>query len=62
MTLSKTAHDILQALRSLRESKGIKAEDIEDELKLGKGWVVAIEEGRVIPPFDLILAIADVQM
>ncbi|MFQ5639497.1 MAG: helix-turn-helix domain-containing protein, partial [bacterium] len=50
---------MLEELKHIRESKGISTENIEDKLSLGKGWVVAIEEGRVIPSFDLILAIAD---
>jgi transcriptional regulator with XRE-family HTH domain len=48
---------ILARLKTLREGKGIPAARLERALILGPGWIDAFESGRIVPSFDVLLAI-----
>jgi transcriptional regulator with XRE-family HTH domain len=48
---------LLQRLRSFREEAGYSAGDVEQRLILGPGWIVAIENGAVIPSLDVVASL-----
>ena len=56
--MQSTIDNLLNALRKLRDDKGIKRTDIEDALTLGPGWVEQIETGKTLPTIDVLLSIA----
>jgi transcriptional regulator with XRE-family HTH domain len=51
---------LLGRLRSLRESRGLSPEQIEERLILGPGWISGIESGKIVPSLGLTLAILTV--
>lgn len=48
---------LLHNLRTLRERHGISADELEERLILGPGWVKQFEEGKTVPSIDMLLAI-----
>lgn len=58
MTTSEPVDRLLSRLRTHRERIGITAEQLDEQLLLGPGWVERFESGEVPPSIDMILAIA----
>lgn len=48
---------LLANLKALREKAGLSAEDLEDRLILGPGWISRFERGETIPTLDVLLSI-----
>jgi transcriptional regulator with XRE-family HTH domain len=57
MPVSPTIERILRRLRSFREEAGLSAEEIEEQLILGPGWIHRFEVGEAVPALDVLLAI-----
>ena len=47
---------LLRNLRTLRKRHGISAEELEERLILGPGWIRRFEEGETAPSIDMLLA------
>lgn len=48
---------LLRNFRTLRERSGISAQELEDRLILGPGWITRFEEGETLPSLDMLIAI-----
>ena len=58
--MGKTGSDLkrlMARLKELREGTGLSAQEVEDRLILGPGWVSRFEAARTIPSVSMILAI-----
>jgi transcriptional regulator with XRE-family HTH domain len=60
MAITSNVKKILNELSSVRVKKGFTELQIEEKLNLGKGWIIALENGLIEPPFDLILSITEI--
>jgi transcriptional regulator with XRE-family HTH domain len=57
MPVSPTVEHILRRLRSFREEAGLSAQEIEEQLILGPGWIHRFEAGEAVPALDVLIAI-----
>lgn len=55
--MSPTVERILARLRSFRDDSGLSAEDLEERLILGPGWIERFETGDAVPALDVLIAI-----
>lgn len=51
---------LLRQLKELRETAGLTPEEVEEQLVLGDGWVVAFESGEIEPTIGTLAALLDV--
>lgn len=54
-----TVERFLQRLRVAREDQDILAEDLAREFVIGPGWIEGIESGRIVPHFEMFLALVE---
>jgi len=54
---NKYIKELLQQLKRLREESGITAEELENRLNIGKGWIDSFEKGLNVPSINVILSI-----
>jgi transcriptional regulator with XRE-family HTH domain len=59
MSANPNVRKIISFIRKIRIDSGTSTDQIETELNLGKGWVLALEDGIIEPPFDLVLSIIE---
>ncbi|HEX5152122.1 MAG TPA: BsaWI family type II restriction enzyme [Parafilimonas sp.] len=59
MPINPNIKKILLEIKNVRIKNGITPEELESNLFLGKGWISALEEGEINPPFDLMLSVID---
>ena len=48
---------LLTQLRELRLEKGITANELEEKMMLGPGWIEQFEEAKTIPTIDILLSL-----
>lgn len=60
MPVSPTVERILRRLHSFREEAGLAAQDMEEQLILGPGWVQRFEAGEAVPALDVLIAMLHV--
>ncbi|HWM55276.1 MAG TPA: helix-turn-helix domain-containing protein [Solirubrobacterales bacterium] len=57
MPISPTVERILARLRLFREEAGLSAQELEERLILGPGWIHRFEAGEAVPALDVLIAI-----
>ncbi len=55
MPVSPTIERILSRLRNFREDSGMSADELEERLILGPGWINRFEAGEAIPALDVLI-------